>query len=463
MSLFNFERKNQNMSVLNRCFLLLVVLILGISSLKSQSNVIDEVIAVVGDNPVLRSDVEYQYQQARMQGVTFPGDMKCHIFEQLLLQNLLLEQAKIDSVDVSENMVISTVDRQINEFINRAGSRERLEEWLNKPLHQIRREQRVLVRNQMLTQQMQGIITDDVRVTPAEVRAFYRRMPEDSLPMVPAQFEIQKISVEPQVSIDEEERIKTRLRDFQRQINEGRDFATLAVLFSEDQMSAARGGELGFMTRAELVPEFARVAFTLQDPNRVSQIVETEFGYHIIQLIERQGDRINVRHILLRPRASAEEVTKARQKADSIANLIREEKISFEEAALFHSMDKETRLNGGVMINPRNQSTKFEIQHIPPTITRQLERMEVGDVSSAFELMNERLGKNYFAVVRLKSRTEPHKANIRDDYQLLQTMLENQKREEAFIDWIIRRQRETYITISPNWINCQFEHKGWVK
>ncbi len=429
----------------------------------SQSNIIDEVIAVVGDNPVLRSDVEFQYQQAMMQGSNFQGDLKCHIFEQLLLQNLLLEQAKLDSIMVSENMVIMTVDRQINEFINRAGSREKLEEWLNKPLHQIKREQRVIVRNQMLTQQMQGAITDDIKVTPAEIRAFYRRTPEDSLPMVNAQFEIQQITVFPKIETDETERVKSRLREFQRQVSEGRDFATLSVLYSEDQGSAARGGELGFMSRAELVPEFAQVAFNMQEPGRVSKIVESEFGFHIIQLIERQGDRVNVRHILLRPKAKPEAIQEAQLRADSIAGLIRNEDVSFEEAAIRFSMDKDTRINGGLMINPYNQSTKFEIQHIPAGINRQLESMSVDSISNAFMLKDERLGKDYFAVIKLKSKTEPHRANLKDDYQLIQTILENQKREEVFHKWIVRKQQETYISISPNWINCQFEFEGWNK
>lgn len=430
---------------------------------RSQSNIIDEVIAVVGDNPILRSDIEYQYQQAIMQGSNFAGDLKCHIFEQLLLQKLLLEQAKVDSIEVSENMVITHVDRQINEFINRAGSREKLEEWLNKPLFQIKQEQREMVRNQMLTQQMQGKITGDIKVTPAEIRAFYRRTPTDSLPMVPAQFEVQQITVYPRVELDEIESVKARLREFQRQINEGRDFATLAVLYSEDPGTAARGGELGFMARAELVPEFAQVAFNLQDKNRVSKIVETEFGFHIIQLIDRQGDRINVRHILLKPKPNAEAIKEAQVRIDSLANIIRQGTMSFEEAALRFSMDKDSRANGGIMVNPYNQSTKFEIQQIAPAIYRQIEKLEVGDISNAFLMKDERLGKDYFTIVKLRSRIEPHRANIRDDYQLLQTLLENQKSEAAFKRWITKKQHETYISISPNWVNCDFEFKGWLK
>ena len=429
---------------------------------KAQIGIVDEVIAVVGDSPILRSDVEYQYQQIMMQGANFQGDLKCHIFEQLLVQKLLLEQAKIDSIEVSENTVISYVDRQINEFINRAGSKEKLEEWLNKPLFQIKLEQRDIVRNQLVTQQMQGKIAEDVRVTPSEIRQFYRSH-SDSLPMVPAQFEVQQIAVYPRIATEETEAIKARLRDFQRQVNEGRDFSVLAVMYSEDPGSAGRGGEMGYMSRAQLVPEFAQVAFNLTDRNRVSKVVETEFGFHIIQLIDRQGDRINVRHILLRPKASPEAITEARNAADSLANIIREGKMSFEEAALRFSMDKDSRANGGLMVNPYNQSSKFDIQQIAPAIYREVEKMKPGDISNAFLMKDDRLAKDFFSVIKLKSFVEPHRANLKDDYQLIQSILEDQKSEDIFKNWILKKQQETYISISPNWRNCEFEFKGWVK
>jgi len=428
----------------------------------AQTGIVDEVIAVVGDSPILRSDVEYQYQQIMMQGSNYPGDLKCHVFEQLLLQKMMLEQAKIDSIEVSENTVISYVDRQINEFINRAGSKEKLEEWLNKPLYQIKLDQREIIRNQLITQQMQGKITEDVKVTPSEIRQYYRTH-SDSLPMVPAQFEVQQIAVYPRIAVEEIESVKARLRDFQRQVNEGRDFATLAVLYSEDPGSAARGGEMGYMARAELVPEFSQVAFSMQDKNRVSKIVETEFGFHIIQLIDRQGDRINVRHILLRPKATPEAIREARSKADSIAGIIREGKMSFEEAALRFSMDKDSRANGGLMVNPYNQSSKFEVQQIAPSIYREIEKMKQGDISNAFMMKDERLGKDYYAIIKLRSFNEPHKANLKDDYQLIQSLLEDDKSEETFKKWILKKQLETYISISPNWVNCDFEFKGWVK
>lgn len=442
---------------------MLLGLVCGTFSMFSQSNVIDEVIAVIGDTPVLLSDVEMQYQQAVIQGADYQGDLKCHIFEQLMIQNLLIEQAKLDSIEVSENMVIMQVDRMINEFINRAGSREKLEEWLNKPLYQIKNDQRVLVRNQMITQEMQRSITSGVKVTPAEIRAFYRTTNTDSLPMVPTQYEIQQIRINPEIDLEEIEAVKARLREFQRLVAEGRDFATLAVLYSEDPGSAARGGELGFMSRAELVPEFAQVAFNMQEAGRVSKIVETEFGFHIIQLIERQGDRANVRHILLKPKPKPAAIEAARLKADSIANLIRNDSVSFEEATLLYSFDKDTKLTGGLMVNPQDNSTKFDIQMIPPAINRQLEKMDVGDISDPFLMKDERYGKDYYAIIKLKSRVEAHKANLTDDYQLIQTILENKKREELFKKWITDKQRDNYISISPKWSGCSFEFKGWIK
>jgi peptidyl-prolyl cis-trans isomerase SurA len=428
-----------------------------------QSNVIDEVIAVIGDEPVLKSDIEFQYQQALMEGAEFAGDMRCHILEQMMIQNLLLEQAKIDSIEVSENQVLMTVDRQINNFINRAGSREKLEEWLNKSILQIKEEQRELVRNQMLTQQMRQEITKDVNVTPLEIRRFFRETPEDSLPKMPAQYEYQKIAITPEISQEEIERVKARLRDFQRQVREGRDFATLAVLYSEDPNSAARGGELGLTPRASLVPEFAQVAFNLRDKNKVSKIVETEFGFHIMQLIERQGDRINVRHILLKPKPSREAIEEAREMADSLVSLIRKDSISFEEAALRYSSDKDSRANGGYVINPRTQSTKFELQEIQPDIAQKLEKMEEGEISAPFLMKDQRLGVDQFTIVKLTKKTPPHTANMVDDYQTIKRMLENKKSEETFRDWIRKKQRETYITIKDEWKECGFEFKGWIK
>jgi peptidyl-prolyl cis-trans isomerase SurA len=455
--------KLMSMQFRNRLFKSLFILLFFPATVFGQSNVIDEVIAVIGDEPVLKSDIEFQYQQALMQGADFSGDMKCHILEQMMIQNLLLEQAKIDSIEVNENQVIMTVDRQISDFINRAGSREKLEEWLNKSILRIKEEQRELVRNQMLTQNVRQEITKDIDVTPMEIRRFFRETREDSLPLMPAQYEYQKISITPRISQKEIDRVKAKLRDFQNQIREGRDFATLAVLYSEDPNSAARGGELGLMPRVNLVPEFAQVAFNLRDKKRVSKIVETEFGFHIMQLIERQGDRVNVRHILLKPKASAEAKERANEIADSLVTLIRNDSISFEDAALRYSMDKDSRASGGHVINPQTQSTKFELQQIQPAIAKVIENLKDGEISSPFLMKDQRLGVDQYTVVKLVRKIPPHRANIVDDYQTIKLMLENEKREDTFKDWIEEKQKETYISISGDWRDCSFEFEGWMK
>ncbi|TLX75253.1 peptidylprolyl isomerase [Labilibacter sediminis] len=429
----------------------------------SQTNVIDEVIAVVGDNAILKSDVEYQYQQAVMQGVSAKGDLKCKLFEQQLIQKLMLNQAVLDSVEISENNVINEVDRRMNEFINRAGGREKLEEWFNKSVLQIKKEQMTVVRDQMMTESMQRSITENISPTPSQVRAYYRKTPSDSLPMVPVQYEIQKIAVYPKIEQEEIDRVKAQLRDFQKQVAEGRDFATLAVLYSEDPGSATSGGDLGWSTRGTFVPEFANVAFNMQEKNKVSKIVETEFGFHIIQLVDRKGERINVKHILLKPKVSPEANKNAIARLDSITELIDDEKLSFEEAALHFSMDKDTRNNGGLMVNMRSQSSNFELSAIQqPALAKQLQKLNVGEVSKPFSIKDDK-GHDVFVIIKQKRKIEPHRANLKDDYQLVQNIMTEQKRQDAINDWIKEKQLDTYITIHEEWADCNFNFKNWIK
>ncbi len=436
---------------------------LTVPTLQAQTNVIDEVIAVVGDNAILKSDIEHQYEQALVEGANYAGDLKCHLFEQALISKLLLNQAELDSIEVGENEVVNQVDQRINYFIQQIGDKEKLEEYFNKSLLQIKRDQMEMVRTQMLTQRMQQEITKDIKVTPADIRGFYRNLPKDSLPMVPTQFELQQIVLHPKVDQKEIDRVKSQLRDFQKQVNEGRDFATLAVLYSEDKGSATRGGELGWMPRSGLVPEFASVAFNLQDKKKVSKIVETEFGFHIIQLIDRKGERINCRHILIKPKVNEESRKEAQASLDTIRGLITDETMSFEEAALRFSMDKDSRTSGGQMVNPQTGTSKFEIAQIPVEINKQLQGLSEGEVSPSFFMLDERKGQETFRLIKLKRKSEPHKANLKEDYQLLQSMLENSKRQETLDTWIKTKQKETYITVSSNWMNCDFEYDNWVK
>jgi len=447
---------------MRKIFLPLLIVLFSVTTV-AQDNIIDEVIAVVGDNAILRSEIEQQYQQALSEGVTYSGDIKCHIFEQSLIQSLMLNQADLDSVEVSQNEIVNQVDGRMNYMIQQIGDKKKLEEYFNKSIIQIKREMMETVKKQMLAQRMQGEITKHISITPSEIRTYFKRLPEDSLPMVPTQYELNQIVLYPKVDQDEIDRVKTQLRKFQKEIKEGRDFATLAVLYSEDPGSAARGGDLGWMTRSQLIPEFASVAFNLTKKNTVSKIVETEYGYHVIQLIDRKGDRINVRHILLKPKISDDARKEALNQLDSIRNFIVEEKISFEEAALRFSMDKDTRANGGIMVNPKTGNTKFEIGDIPPQMNKAIASLKVGEVSKPFKMIDEQKGKETYRITLLKSKTAPHRANLRDDYQLLKGMLENNKRQETINKWIKEKQQTTYIKIDKKWLNCDFEYKGWVK
>lgn len=429
---------------------------------QAQKMVIDDVVAIVGDDAILRSDIEAQYEQAMMDGTSYNGDMKCHIFEQLLIQKLMINQANIDSVIVTESEVMGQVDSRINYFVQQVGGQEKLEEYFNKPMAQIKRDQIDMVRTMAITQRMQRKITEDVKITPSEIRKYFNSMSEDSIPYISAQYEIQQIVVYPQVEQSEIDRIKGRLRDFQKQVSEGRDFATLAVFHSEDAVSATRGGDLGWATKATYVPEFSAVAFNLQEKGKVSKIVETEYGYHIIQLIDRKGDRINLRHILLKPKISAESKRKAVEFLDTVSTMLKDEKLTFEEAAMRYSMDKDSRWNGGKMLNDGG-SVKFQLNEIPAEIAKALQGLKEGEYSKPFAMIDEKRGKETYRIIKLTKRHEPHRANIRDDYNMLQGLMLERKCKSIVDEWIEQRIKEIYISISPEWRNCDFEYKGWVK
>lgn len=431
-------------------------------------NVIDEIVWVVGDDAILRSDIETQRLYMQNEGQRFDGDPYCIIPEQMAIQKLYLNQAKIDSIDVNENQVIQSVDQWMNFAVNQIGSREKLEEYFGKKYSQIKDERKDMVREQQIVQQMQHKLIGEIKLTPSEVRKYYNELSKDSLPNIPTTVEVQIVTMEPKIPFEETDAIKARLRDFTEQINTGKmEFSTLARLYSEDPESAKRGGELGFLSKGMLAPEFANVAFNLNDPKRVSQIVQTEYGYHIIQLIEKRGDRINCRHILLKPKVSDKELREATAKMDSLYTDLQSNKFSFEEAATFVSFDKDTRNNKGLMVNQNYESNnsgtpKFEMQELPPEIGKVVYTMQVGDISKPFTMLTSKQ-REVVAIVKLKARTEGHKANLTDDFQALKAIVEAKKREELLNNWIAKKQKSTYVRISENWKNCDFRYPGWVK
>lgn len=431
-----------------------------------ESSVVDEVIWVVGDEAILKSDVEVMRLQAEAEGVRFPGDPDCAIPEQIALQKLYLHQAAIDSIEVTESEVNQSVDQQINYWLQMVGgSKEKLEEYRKQSITQMRASMHDDFRDRQLIQKMQEKLVEGIKVSPADVRTFFMNVPEDSIPFVPTVVEVQIVTQTPRVEQEEINRVKDELREYTDRVNRGETtFATLARLYSEDPGSARQGGELDYSGRGMLDPAFANVAFNLTDPKKISKIVETEFGFHIIQLIDKRGDKIKCRHILLKPKVSSEAITKAQLRLDSIGNDIRAGKFSFDEAATFISDDKDTRSSKGLMANTSEagRTSKFRMQDLPTEIARVVDTLKVGQVSEAFQMTNSR-GKTVCAIVMLKSRVEGHRATITEDFQAMKEVVLRNRREAYLKDWVKEKLKTIYVRVNDRYKDCTFEYEGWIK
>lgn len=449
----------------NKYLLLFILLLTALSSF-AQSNVVDEIVWVVGDEAILRSEVEKRRLEY---GNSISGNPYCMIPEQLAVQKLFLHQAAIDSIEVTDADVNPYVEQDINEKVLMAGSKEKLEEYMQMTMTQIREELFDQYKNELTARKMREKITSDIKVTPAEVRRFFKDVPEDSLPLIPTQVEVQVLILQPRIAQDEIDRVKDLLRGYAERVSTGStSFATLARLYSEDPGSARQGGELPFMGKNELDPAFANVAFSLTDPTKVSKIVKSDFGYHIIQLIEKRGDKMKCRHILKRPEVAQADVDSAMVHLDSIAEDIRTEKISFENAVLYASDDKDTRNNHGIMTNTKengDRTTRFEMSELSAVSTelaRVVEGLQTGEISQPFTMVNSK-GTTVCALARLKSRIKEHRANIAEDFQVLKEVVENKRSQECILSWIKEKQQSTYIRINPDWRDCEFQYPGWVK
>lgn len=449
-----------------KLFLISLFFSVSIVGFAQDNNIVDQIIWVVGDEAILKSDVEKVRLGMLSRGERIEGDPYCFIPEQLAVQKLFLDQAKIDSISVSNADVNRQVSRQEQHVINNLGSKEKVEEYLGASMNDLRDEWREQIRNEEMVQQVKRNLMNKVKaLTPSEVRRYYSQLSKDSLPYIPTTVEVQIITNEPPIPLSVADELKARLRNFTERINNGESFASLAIMYSEDRGSAQNGGELGFTGRANWVPEFANVAFSLSDPKKVSNIVETEYGYHIMQLIERRGDRVNVRHILLQPKVPAEEIDKVIVGMDSLVTDIRNGKFSFEEATVL-SYDKDTRKNNGLMVN-RSESAnygtaQFKMEELPTEVGKVVSTMKVGDVSAPFRMTNAN-GRDIVAIVKLKNRIEGHIANVSDDYQTLKLIVENKKKEEYLSKWLQTKIDETYIRIDDQWKNCDFQYTGWIK
>lgn len=430
----------------------------------SQNDVVDEVVWVVGDEAILRSDVE---RLRNDYGNTIKGNPYCAIPEQLAVQKLFLHQAELDSITASEGEVNQYVDAEINRRVMMAGSKEKLEEYMRMPMTQIREELTELKRAELLAQRVTQQLTKDIKVTPAEVRRHYKDMPEDSLPFIPTQVEVQILVQHPKITREEIERVKSQLRGWSERVTSGTtSFSALARMFSQDEGSARQGGDLGFFGKADMDPAFSNVAFSLTDPRKVSKVVQSEFGFHIIQLIEKRGDKIRARHILRRPEVDPKDIEACLARLDSISQDIKDEKFTFDIGAREISDDKDTRNNHGLMVNTKEstgeRTTRFEMGELPGEISRIVNDMEIGEISKPFTMIDSK-GREVCAIVKLKNRIPAHRASITEDFQILKGAVEEQKRSEYIQKWIREKQKSTYIRIKQGWGECEFMYPGWVK
>lgn len=427
--------------------------------------IVDEVIWVVGDEAILKSDVEAARLQAEQEGTRWNGDPDCVIPEQIAVQKLYLSQAAIDSIEVTDAEISSGVEQQLDYWIQMTGSREKLEEYKKESISQMRSELHDALKERQLAQKMKEKLVEDIKVTPAEVRRYFKDIPQDSIPFVPTEVEVQILTQTPKISQEEINRVKDELRDYTDRVTKGEtSFATLARMYSEDPGSARRGGELDYTGRGMLDPAFASVAFNLTDPKKISKVVESEFGYHIIQLIDKRGDKIKVRHILRKPEVSQEAIDNAIARLDSIRTDLIAGKFTFEEGASVISDDKDTRNNHGLMANSSSQArtSKFRMQDLPEEVARAVDTMKVGNISAPFQMINSR-GKTVCAIVKLKNRVEGHRATITEDFQTLKDVVLDKRREETLHNWVVNKIKSIYVRINDRYKDCKFEYQGWIK
>ncbi len=446
---------------INRRILVLFICVTFSFTISAQDEVIDRIVGVVGDQIILQSDIENQYIQMKARG--YRGNevkVKCTIFEDHLAQKLLLNQAKVDSIEITESQVEMEINRRLKEFVNQIGSEKQLEDYYKKSILEIKEDFRELIRNQLLTEEMQRTIAGEITVTPSEVKKFYKRAPKDSLPLINSQIEIRQIVKIPPFSEEAKLEVREKLLNMRKRIINGESFTTLAVLYSEDKGTAINGGELGFTNKADLVTEFANTAFSLKI-GAVSTIVETEFGYHIIKLIDRRTDQVNVRHILMKPKTSPTAKQQAKSFLDSLSQVIRTDSITFKNAARRYSDDPDSRLSGGILINPRTGDTKFEMDQLDREMYYVIKDLKTGEISEPFETIDSN-GNLVFKIVSITSRSKPHTASLKNDYKVLQELTIQSKQQEFFSNWITDKQKNTYVRIVDDYQTCIFSNKGWL-
>ncbi len=442
-----------------RAFLLTFFLI---GSVAAQDKVIDQIVAVVGGNIILKSDIENMNISQQAQGITSEGDMKCEILEQFLINKLLVAEAELDTlITVTPSEVNQQMDGTLQMYIAHFGSEKAVEGYFKKPIASVKADMQESIREQLLSQKMRNKIVENVSVTPSEVRYNYRSLTKDEVPTIPTQYEYAQITIQPKIDLEEENRVKAQLRDIKKRIENGSSFAAMAVIYSEGP-SAKDGGVIGYSGRAQLDPAYAAAAFNLKG-DQVSNVVKSAFGYHIIQLVDKQGAKINTRHILMKPKVSVEAKEQANNRLDSLANMIRKDEISFDQAAAMFSFDKNSRNNGGVAINPNTMSSKFAVEELDGDVSKILTGMNLNEISKPFETIDAENQQTIYKIIKLTNRIDAHKADLQNDYQTLAEMYLMKKKEETLEKWIAERQSQTYIRIDNTYANCNFKFDHWIK
>ncbi|QIA08751.1 peptidylprolyl isomerase [Draconibacterium halophilum] len=447
---------------MTRIFVTMMLMLAVITGANAQDKVIDQIVAVVGGNVILKSDIENMNINQQAQGITTEGDMKCEILEDFLINKLLVAEAELDTlISVTPSQVNQQMDAQLQMYMQHFGTESAVETYFNKPIASIKSDMQEAIREQLLSQQMRSKIVENVTVTPSEVRYHYRNLSNEEIPTIPTQYEYAQITVQPKVELDEENRVKAKLREIKKRIENGSSFAAMAVIYSEGP-SAKDGGVIGYSGRAQLDPAYASAAFNLKG-DKVSNVVKSAFGFHIIQMVDKQGNKIQTRHILMKPKVSVEAQEEAYNRLDSLANLIRTDEIAFDQAAQMFSFDKNTRNNGGIAINANTMSSKFSIEEVDADVSKIITKMNINEISEPFETIDMESQQQVYKIIKLLKQIDSHKANLQNDYQTLAEMYLAKKKEQVLQEWIAERQSQTYIRIDPTYANCNFNFDNWIK
>jgi peptidyl-prolyl cis-trans isomerase SurA len=444
--------------------LFILTISVGREALLNAQPLVESIAAVAGNEVIYLSDLEATVADLRRTGNKTPQDeLRCKVFQEMLISKLFVDQARIDSIEVTDDVIEGELNMRMNDAIRRAGSQEALEEYFKKSILEIRRDIRRTMIEQEVVREVQSKISENLTMTPSGVKRFYNSINKDSLPIIPAKYQLRLIQLDPPSNEDNKAEARQRLLDLRSQILEGKSFSVLARLYSEDKESAKNGGEIGYLTRSELDKEYANAAFSLTK-NTVSKVIESKFGFHLIQLIDRKGDMVNTRHILIRPQVKPNQAEQAMSKLDSIADLIRRDRMKFEEAALRFSTHKDSRINGGKMVNPNpsDRVTWLSLEELNTEMYMNVRELKVGEISKPFKTTDDN-NNPVFRIVKLDSEIPAHKANIKDDYQVLYDAALMEKRQKMYDDWITKKVEITYIKISEEYKTCDFLQKGWLK